>query len=102
MTQVVCHLGDGNVHYILMFPHDYWKRLPDPEGFALGVEQAVHDAAAAFSGTFSAEHGVGRKLTAELKRLADPLRYELMGRVKTTLDPQNLMNPGVLLADSSA
>ena len=102
VTQVVCHLGDGNVHYILMFPHDYWKRLPDPDGFALGVEQAVHDAAATFSGTFSAEHGVGRKLTAELKRLADPLRYELMGRVKTTLDPQNLMNPGVLLADSSA
>lgn len=99
-TQVVCHLGDGNVHYILMFQRDFWNGLPDPEAFALEIERAVHDAAAKFGGTFSAEHGVGRKLTEELRRLADPLRYELMGRVKALFDPHNLMNPGVLLAES--
>ena len=101
-TQVVCHLGDGNVHYILMFQRAFWDKLADPEGFALEVERAVHDAAAAFGGTFSAEHGVGRKLTEELERLADPLRYELMGRVKAMFDPLNLMNPGVLLAAKPA
>ncbi|MFE0758654.1 FAD-binding oxidoreductase [Inquilinus sp. NPDC058860] len=101
-TQVVCHLGDGNVHYILMFQRDFWASLPDPEGFALEVERAVHDAAARFGGTFSAEHGVGRKLTEELERLADPLRYELMGRIKALFDPRNLMNPGVLLAPRPA
>jgi FAD/FMN-containing dehydrogenase len=98
VTQVVCHLGDGNVHYILMFQRAFWSELADPEAFALEVEQAIHDAAAVYSGTFSAEHGIGRKLTAELARLADPLRYELMGRVKQMLDPRGLMNPGVLLA----
>jgi FAD/FMN-containing dehydrogenase len=97
VTQVVCHLGDGNVHYILMFQRAFWNELKDPDAFALEVEGAIHDAAAAFSGTFSAEHGIGRKLTAELARLADPLRYELMGRVKAMLDPHGLMNPGVLL-----
>ncbi|KUL94734.1 FAD-dependent oxidoreductase [Bosea sp. WAO] len=96
-TQVVCHLGDGNVHYILMFQHAFWASLPDTEAFALEVEQAVHDVAARFRGTFSAEHGVGRKLTEELERLADPLRYELMGKVKALFDPHELMNPGVLL-----
>jgi FAD/FMN-containing dehydrogenase len=97
-TQVVCHLGDGNVHYILMFQRAFWNGLKDQDAFALEVEGAIHDAAAAYSGTFSAEHGIGRKLTAELARLADPLRYELMGRVKAMLDPQGLMNPGVLLS----
>lgn len=97
VTEVVCHLGDGNVHYILMFPRAFWNTLEDPDAFALDVEQAVHDVAARYSGTFSAEHGVGRKLTEELQRLADPLRYELMGRVKQMLDPKGLMNPGVLL-----
>jgi FAD/FMN-containing dehydrogenase len=97
-SEVVCHLGDGNVHYILMFSHAYWATLPDPEAFALQVERAIHDVAARFGGTFSAEHGVGRKLTEELERLADPLRYELMTKVKALFDPQNLMNPGVLLA----
>lgn len=98
VTAVVCHLGDGNVHYILMFQREFWNALEDPDAFALEVEQAVHDVAAKYSGTFSAEHGVGRKLTEELQRLADPLRYELMGRVKQMLDPKGLMNPGVLLA----
>ncbi|MDX3807015.1 FAD-binding oxidoreductase [Bosea thiooxidans] len=96
-SEVVCHLGDGNVHYILMFTHAFWAALPDAEAFALEVERAIHDVAARFGGTFSAEHGIGRKLTEELERLADPLRYELMAKVKTLFDPQNLMNPGVLL-----
>ncbi|HBS25253.1 FAD-linked oxidase C-terminal domain-containing protein, partial [Thalassospira sp.] len=43
-----------------------------------------------------AEHGVGRKLTDELERLCDPLRYELMIGIKKSLDPENRMNPGVL------
>lgn len=102
VTQVVCHLGDGNVHYILMFSREFWSTLKDTEAFALEVEQSVHDVAAKYSGTFSAEHGVGRKLTEELRRLADPLRYELMGRVKQMLDPNGLMNPGVLLATRAA
>lgn len=102
VTQVVCHLGDGNVHYILMFQREFWDSLDDADAFALEVERAIHDAAAVFGGTFSAEHGVGRKLTEELERLADPLRYELMGRVKALFDPQNLMNPGVLLAAKPA
>lgn len=97
-SEVVCHLGDGNVHYILMFTHAFWAALPDGEAFALEVERAIHDVAARFGGTFSAEHGVGRKLTEELERLADPLRYELMTKVKALFDPQGLMNPGVLLA----
>lgn len=102
LTEVVCHLGDGNVHYILMFTREFWAALDDSEAFALEVEQAIHDVAARFGGTFSAEHGVGRKLTEELERLADPLRYELMSKVKALFDPQNLMNPGVLLAPKIA
>ncbi|MEN5081645.1 FAD-binding oxidoreductase [Bosea sp. TWI1241] len=101
-TQVVCHLGDGNVHYILMFQRDFWQTLPDGEAFALEVERAIHDVAARFSGTFSAEHGVGRKLTEELARLTDPVRYGLMLQLKQMFDPHGLMNPGSLFADRPA
>lgn len=96
-TQVVCHLGDGNVHYILMFSHDYWNTIDDQDGFALCVERAIHDVGVQYGGTFSAEHGVGRKLPTELERLCDPLRYELMQQIKHVLDPHGRMNPGVLL-----
>jgi len=102
VTEVVCHLGDGNVHYILMFSHEFWAALKDDDAFSLQIERDIHDVAAKYSGTFSAEHGVGRKLTEELHRLADPLRYELMGGVKRMFDPKGLMNPGVLLAKGAA
>ncbi|MBZ9601147.1 FAD-binding oxidoreductase [Phyllobacterium chamaecytisi] len=96
-TQVVCHLGDGNVHYILMFSHDYWNTIDDQDEFALCVERAIHDVGVQYGGTFSAEHGVGRKLPAELERLCDPIRYELMQQIKHVLDPHGRINPGVLL-----
>jgi FAD/FMN-containing dehydrogenase len=68
------------------------------DAFALQIERTIHDVGARFEGTFSAEHGVGRKLPEELERLCDPLRYELMQQVKQLFDPQNRMNPGVLLS----
>jgi FAD/FMN-containing dehydrogenase len=94
---VVSHLGDGNVHYILMFPHDYWRALPDGEAKALEVEMAVHDIAMRFGGTISAEHGIGRKLTSELQRLGDPVKLAVMRQIKQALDPDGMMNPGALL-----
>lgn len=95
---VVSHLGDGNVHYILMFPHEYWRSLPDGEAKAIEVEMAVHDIALRFGGTISAEHGIGRKLTSELERLGDPVKLAVMRDIKKALDPENLMNPGALLS----
>ncbi|MBB4301636.1 FAD/FMN-containing dehydrogenase [Rhodobium orientis] len=99
---VVSHLGDGNVHYILMFPHDYWQGLGSEEARDAKADEvmvAFHDVAAALGGSFSAEHGIGRKLTGELQRLCDPLRYEMMTRMKAAFDPDNLMNPGVLFGN---
>ncbi len=95
---VVSHLGDGNVHYTLMFPHAYWQSLPVCEAKALEVEQAVHDIAVGFGGTISAEHGIGRKLTSELERLGDPVKLAVMRTIKRALDPENMMNPGALVA----
>lgn len=94
---ITAHLADGNVHYIVMFPHAYWAALPDKEAKELEVERAIHDAAIAHGGTFSAEHGIGRKLTPEMARLIDPVRLDLMRGVKAAFDPRGLMNPGVLL-----
>ncbi|PST22541.1 FAD-binding oxidoreductase [Mesorhizobium plurifarium] len=94
---IVAHLGDGNVHYIVMFPHDDWRALADKEAKALDVEMAVHDIASRFGGTISAEHGIGRKLTSELERLGDPVKIAVMRDIKRVLDPKNIMNPGALI-----
>jgi FAD/FMN-containing dehydrogenase len=95
--QIVAHLADGNVHYIVMFPREVWNTYQDKVAKELEVEEAIHDVAQAVGGTFSAEHGIGRKLTDEMARLIDPVRLDVMKRIKTALDPDNLMNPRILL-----
>lgn len=94
---IVAHIGDGNVHYIVMFPRAIWDQYPDKIAKELEVETAIHDVVARLGGSFSAEHGIGRKLPPEMRRLVDPVRLELLRGIKAGFDPRGLMNPGVLL-----
>jgi FAD/FMN-containing dehydrogenase len=59
----------------------------------------VHDVAGRFGGTFSAEHGVGRLKRAELALRKPAPALAMMKAIKAALDPQGLLNPGVLLPD---
>lgn len=89
------HLADGNIHY----------NLTPPEGEAdfrgLGPKLALQLARLADSlgGSFAAEHGLGRAKIALATALRDPVERGLMARLKRSLDPQGLMNPGVILPD---
>lgn len=94
---LVAHMGDGNVHFIPRFSFEEWARIPHQGEVADAVRAVVHDVAVSFGGTFSAEHGVGHVLVKELVRLRSPLELELMGRIRSALDPHALLNPGKLL-----
>jgi FAD/FMN-containing dehydrogenase len=96
---VVCHLGDGNVHYIPMFAHDWWAAQDDATAVTNSVLQAFHDLAAAHGGSYSAEHGIGRKLRGELGRLTAARELDIFHKLKGALDPHGLMNPGVLFEE---
>jgi FAD/FMN-containing dehydrogenase len=93
----VSHLGDGNVHFLAIFPRTFWSGLPDPVAYAADVRRVVFDLAAQLDGTFSAEHGVGQGLTAELERYEPAAALQLMHRIKRVLDPLGIMNPGKVL-----
>jgi FAD/FMN-containing dehydrogenase len=86
------HLGDGNIHYNITQPVGadtaaYLARWDE-------MNAAVHRMVVKFGGSISAEHGVGimkRNLIAEMK---DPVALDIMGMLKRTLDPNNILNPG--------
>ncbi|MFD1696185.1 FAD-binding oxidoreductase [Roseibium aestuarii] len=87
------HLGDGNVHYNLSPAVGSSDFADKAQAFAEGLGSL----ASRLQGSFAAEHGLGRSKIA----LADALRpaneRELMGRIKTAMDPRGIMNPGVVL-----
>ena len=61
------------------------------------VTDAVLRHVAARGGSISAEHGVGRAKLAWLGLSRSPTEIAAMRAVKRALDPQGLLNPGVLL-----
>ncbi len=77
------HLGDGNVHVNLV------GDAPD--------EDAVLPLVLELGGTISAEHGVGVAKAAWLERARGSAEVAAMRAIKAALDPQGILNPGVLL-----
>ncbi|QRM32142.1 FAD-binding oxidoreductase [Microvirga sp. VF16] len=90
------HFGDGNIHFNLTQPVDMEKPLflAQWERF----NRIVHDIVHAMNGSISAEHGVGLIKRDELARYKDPVALDLMKTLKRALDPQNILNPGKVVA----
>ena len=97
----VTHLGDGNIHYTVTFPAAVWAGLADPAGTREAVSDCVHDLAIDMEGTFIAEHGVGQRHKAALRRYKPALDLALQRAIKDAIDPIGLMNPGKLLPDEA-
>jgi len=90
------HLGDGNLHYSVCAPKDggmeaLLARKAD-------VTRAVHDRVMAFGGSISAEHGIGLEKRDEIAWRKSEVEMDMMRAVKRALDPQNIMNPGRVVA----
>lgn len=88
------HVGDGNVHFDVLRPdggHDDAHDALRDEG-----SRIVHDLAAAYEGSISAEHGLGTMKSVEALRYKAPVEVAALRAVRQALDPQRIMNPRVL------
>ena len=91
------HLGDGNIHFNVSQPVDadranflaQWDRMND----------VVHGIVTAYSGSISAEHGIGQSKRHLLPGVKDPVALALMRTLKQAIDPHGIMNPGKVLPD---
>jgi FAD/FMN-containing dehydrogenase len=94
-TIVFGHVGDGNLHYNLA------PASPDLsneiEQRRQSINQLVYDQVYSYSGSFSAEHGIGQSKRDELPLRKGSVEMELMRTIKRALDPKNIMNPGKVL-----
>jgi FAD/FMN-containing dehydrogenases len=89
---LVAHAGDGNTHPLIVFdPTDPAQAADAREAFG-----EVMDFAISLGGTITGEHGVGRLKKAWLPDYLGADVMALNRRVKSALDPQNILNPGVM------
>lgn len=88
------HFGEGCVHVRIDFD---LSSAPGVAGYRRFVEEAA-DLAARHGGSCSGEHGDGRARSELLGRLYSPQALALFAAVKHLFDPDNLLNPGVLVA----
>lgn len=93
-VSVFGHVGDGNLHYDVL-PGEGQDVAAFIGRWTEG-SRVVHDVVARYDGSISAEHGLGRLKTDEARRYKSPVEIATMSAVRRALDPQRIMNPGVL------
>lgn len=82
------HLGDGGLHFNLVWPHD----VPALDAEAMArLRAGINEIVVRLGGSFSAEHGVGPQIQQAYWQLSDATSLELSGRI------ENLMNPDRVL-----
>jgi glycolate oxidase len=81
------HAGDGNVHMSVY--------QPDPE-VRDKLMRSLFEAGMALGGAISGEHGIGRAKKKYFLELEDPVKVDLMRRIKAAFDPNGILNPGSL------
>ena len=89
------HLGDGNIHFNFSSPHGGMDAAFLAKWDV--VQERVHAIVKEFSGSISAEHGIGVMKRDALVHAKSPLELELMRGLKRLLDPKDILNPGKIL-----
>ena len=94
LAPIVGHVGDGNFHLTLLVDMDDADEVKRAKALA----QRLVERALAMDGTCTGEHGVGQGKMQYLLAEHGPAALAAMAAIKRALDPQNIMNPGKIVA----
>ncbi len=94
IAPIVGHVGDGNFHVQPLVDTNSPEEVAACEAF---IERLVARALA-MEGTCTGEHGVGQKKMKYLEAEYGPPALDMMRALKRAIDPDNIMNPGKIVA----
>lgn len=93
IAPLVGHVGDGNFHVQPMVNMEDQAEIDRVMQFIHRmVERAIR-----MDGTCTGEHGIGQEKRKYLRLEHGEQTLSLMGLIKRSVDPQNIMNPGKML-----
>ncbi len=89
------HVGDGNVHLNVLPPaglssEERARRIAD-------AKTVLNEVVDRYSGSISAEHGIGRLKQPDLDKRLPSTHRKLLTAIKRAIDPDLAMNPGCQL-----
>lgn len=88
------HALEGNLHFI--FSQDFG--IPDEvERYDRLMQSVAELVVDKYNGSLKAEHGTGRNVAPFVRKEWGDEAYELMKSIKKIFDPQELLNPGVII-----
>lgn len=88
------HALEGNVHFVFSQDFNNEKEVERYKAFMDDLAKLVVDR---FDGALKAEHGTGRNMAPFVEKEWGSEAYALMIRLKAIFDPDNMLNPGVIL-----
>ena len=88
------HVADGNLH-IFVQPFVDTKE-PNESKLRLISDKCIYEPLKSINGSVSAEHGIGTEKKLWLNHCRTEEEIHLMRLFKKSLDPKNLLNPGVI------
>jgi FAD/FMN-containing dehydrogenase/Fe-S oxidoreductase len=94
-ASLFAHIGHGQLHFRPFLD----LGNPDHVRVMQDVATDVYEEVLKVGGTISGEHGVGLSRTWFVRRQYGPL-YDVFREVKRIFDPQNLLNPGKIVAEA--
>ena len=88
------HALEGNLHFV--FTQDFGSPA-EIERYSQFMTDVTLLVVKKYDGSLKAEHGTGRNMAPFVELEWGEEAYTLMKRIKTLFDPQNLLNPGVII-----
>ena len=92
------HALEGNLHFVFTQAFDTQEEIDRYDGLMTDVANMV---VGSYDGSLKAEHGTGRNMAPFVELEWGKDAYQLMWELKELLDPNNILNPGVVLNKNS-
>ncbi|MGM0701443.1 MAG: FAD-binding and (Fe-S)-binding domain-containing protein [Pseudomonadota bacterium] len=89
------HALEGNLHFV--FPQGF-EKPGEVESYQALMDEVAQLVGVEYGGSLKAEHGTGRNMAPYVELEWGPEAYALMWRIKALFDPENLLNPEVVLS----
>ncbi len=93
------HAKDGNLHFNLSIDLDSEEGVNDYHEM---LDEVVEITVKKYNGSLKAEHGTGRNMAPFVESEWGSDMYNIMWEIKKLADPNNILNPGVILNNNKS